>query len=724
MANGYTNFIKERYHLLRIYLGNKKSDEFYDIFIFCISCVFIAIAGLIWGSIYLINDTSMAFYLPYIYTICAFVNLLALILFENYLFFFLFQLILIMIIPTILSIILGGLMESGAVIMWSIMAPVSAVMCSSEKIAKWFFAGFLILFLIEGFHGVVFEWKIDTITPLLAKFMLIINILCPALVIVYLIIYNRKEAKYYFNKSDDLNLANEAKSAFLANMSHELRTPLNAIIGISELVLEEINESSDKSHQESISRICNAGKHLLNLVSNILDLSKIEAGKMDLLIEEVDLTVLSTEVKTISEPLAKKNNNRIIFEHLHDGVNSIRADFTKLKQIMLNLIGNACKFTSNGTIIVRIRANKSEDDRIYIDIADSGIGISEEQKEKIFGAFSQANAVTVKKFGGTGLGLAISKKFVELMSGSIEVTSAVGRGTTFTVTLPLEVTTKNKDEISSNSSIINKPDIGAAEKIQGSAKILIIEDDTMQRDKLQSYLQQAGYEIFVAKDGEEGLALATAHQPHIVLLDIFLPTMSGWEVLQKIKKDPKTWDIKVIMISMIEERNKAYIMGASDYLVKPFDPQQLFTVLSHYTADNPLMADLGNILIIDDDINSRVILKKALGKFKAQIYEAENGQAGFDALKANKINMIFLDLMMPVMNGFELLDKIKADEELAKIPIIINTSKDLTKEDYDKLSGSIVKIIHKGEKDLATLVSEIKNALEKMKASNLRISNH
>lgn len=715
MAEDHTNFIKERYNLLRIYLGNKKSDEFYNIFIFCISCVFIAIAGLVWGSIYLINDTSIAFYLPYIYTFCSFVNLLALVLFEEYLLFFLFQLLLILIIPTILSIILGGLMESGAVIMWSIMAPVSAVMCSSEKIAKWFFAGFLVLFLIEGFHGVIFEWKIDSITPILAKFMLIIDILCPALIIVYLIIYNRQEAKYYFHKSDDLNLANEAKSAFLANMSHELRTPLNAIIGISELVLEEINESSDKSHQESISRICNAGKHLLSLVSNILDLSKIEAGKMDLLIEDVDLGVLSTEIQTISEPLAKKNNNKIIFEHLHDGVNNIRADFTKLKQIMLNLIGNACKFTNNGTVIVRIRAMHSQADKIYIDIADSGIGISEEQKERLFGAFSQADAVTVRKFGGTGLGLAISKKFAELMGGNIEVTSVVGTGTTFTVILPRAITVKDSDKNESNSSVINKPEINNIEKIQGRAKILIIEDDTIQRDKLQTSLQQAGYEIFVAQDGEEGLKIAAKNQPHIVLLDIFLPKMSGWEVLQKIKKKPKTWDIKVIMISMIEERNKAYIMGASDYLVKPFDPQQLFTILSHYTGDNPLMADLGNILIIDDDADSRVILKKALGKFKAQIYEAENGQIGFDKLKTHKINMIFLDLMMPVMNGFEMLDKIKADDGFAKIPIIINTSKDLTTEDYDKLSGSIVKIIHKGEKDLATLIGEIKSALEKIK---------
>ncbi len=508
--------------------------------------------------------------------------------------------------------------------------------------------------------------------------------------------------------------ASRVKSSFVANMSHELRTPLNAIIGISELLLEEVSESEDKAYLEPLSRIYNAGKHLLGLISNILDLSKIEAGKMELFMEEGEIISIMQDIAVITEKKKKKNGNKIVFDY-QANIGNIKTDITKLKQIIINLIGNACKFTNNGTItvqIIEINSNQDSMSWIQINVQDTGIGIHDEQLSKLFGNFVQADSSTTKKFGGTGLGLAISKKFAEMMGGDITVTSEINKGTTFSIRLP-RYSSNHQDN---GFAAIPAKDINKATKSIEDFKVLVIEDNETERELIAKYLKSAGYKVSFADNGEEGLAMAEALHPDAILLDIFLPKINGWDVLQSIKKNPKTWDIKVIMISMIEEKNKGYLMGAADYLVKPFNQQKLLVTLSRYViGNNSGLQDLGKVLLVDDDSNARLILRGALEKFKAEIFEVENGQLAIEHISKDKPNLIFLDLMMPVMNGFEVVNILKQSPEWQDIPVIINTSKELDADEYAKLSGSIVKILHKGQKTIEGLCKEITGTLQDTK---------
>ncbi|PCJ29492.1 MAG: hypothetical protein COA94_01150 [Rickettsiales bacterium] len=497
-------------------------------------------------------------------------------------------------------------------------------------------------------------------------------------------------------------LANRAKSTFVANMSHELRTPLNAIIGLSELLVEELEEAKDKEYLEPMRRINSAGRHLLGLISDILDLSKIEAGKVELFIEEFSIKDILEEVRVIEDPIAKKNKDKLIFDYSKGDI-VIKNDITKVKQILVNLISNACKFTTDGNVTLTVLHDKKSD-RIQFIVKDTGIGVTKEQKAKIFSAFSQADSSTTKKFGGTGLGLSITKKICELMGGTISIGGESGKGTVFTVDLPVSiegVITKGTNE-GANAEVNVDAHISKIKSHQSKdLKILVIEDNDVERDLVSRYLVSAGYKVSIANNGEDGLKLASSPpMPDVIILDILLPGMNGWHVLKTLKSNPDTWGINVIVTTVLEEKNKGYTMGVSDYIVKPIDKKQLLGAISRYVLTNKLSNDdLGKVLIVDDDPDARNILKNMLTKYKVKFDEAVDGKKALESIKKSKPDLIILDLIMPVMDGFAVVDTLKTSKKWSDIPIIINTSKRLDEEDRKKLDGGVINILQKTKQD-------------------------
>ncbi|HLQ76546.1 MAG TPA: ATP-binding protein, partial [Terriglobia bacterium] len=377
--------------------------------------------------------------------------------------------------------------------------------------------------------------------------------------------------------------ANRAKSAFLANMSHELRTPLNAIIGYSEMLEEESQDSGRTENVRDLQRIQAAGKHLLSLINDVLDLSKIEAGKMGLHIETFDVEPMVEEIVTTLKPAAEKNSNKIRI-HLPDGIGSMRADITKVRQILFNLLSNACKFTDHGQIDLKIqRRTENGQEWIRFAVVDTGIGITAEQQWNLFQEFAQADGSIARKYGGTGLGLAISSRFVEMMHGHIGVESQSGQGSTFTVDIPalaaMEAVEGSPQE--SDISIVNS-DIET-----DSTTILVIDDDAGVRDLMSRYLTKLNFNVVAASSGEEGLRLAKQIRPQIITLDVVMPGLNGWHVLSHLKAEPDLASIPVIMVTIVDNEVMGVDLGASNYMVKPIDRERLALVLEKYRVRSP-----------------------------------------------------------------------------------------------------------------------------------------
>ncbi len=484
--------------------------------------------------------------------------------------------------------------------------------------------------------------------------------------------------------------ASQAKGTFLANMSHELRTPLNAVIGLSEMLFEDAKEKKDESLVEPLQRINRAGKHLLDLINSILDLSKIEAGKIELVLEEFDIKMMMNDIKILSEPLAAKKANQLVLT-VDDALGKMVADSVKVKQIIINLISNACKFTEKGQVKISARKEK---DMIVFEVSDTGIGMTPDQLSNLFQAFTQGDATTTRKYGGTGLGLTISKKLCELMGGRITVVSEVEKGTTFTVAIPLIV---QKHEVSSaalvsglSSKQLSQFTVQASDK---NKKILIIDDDDTSRAIIVRFLKEQGYETLEAKSGEEGVQLARSAAPGIVILEIALTgAITGWDVIALLKGFPETKDIIIIVISIMDEKNKGYSLGAVDYLVKPIERKVLLDTVEKFRKG---ATGLSKVLVVDDEEDTRVFFRSVLEKSNWIVTEAKNGKEAIDQLKQMQPDVILLDLMMPVMDGFDFLDYLRKTPHWLSIPVLVVTAKVLTPEDRERLSGKVFQIIQK-----------------------------
>lgn len=493
---------------------------------------------------------------------------------------------------------------------------------------------------------------------------------------------------------DEAQAANNAKSRFLANMSHELRTPLNAIIGYAEMLQEEADEEGLDDFTTDLSKIQAAGRHLLGLINDILDISKIEAGRMDLYWEHAQLETLLTEVISTIRPLIEKNENALAVD-LHGDLGTIRTDVTKLRQVLFNLLSNAAKFTERGEISLRVaRQSIAGEDWLVYEVTDSGVGMSEAQIEHLFQPFTQADASTTRKFGGTGLGLAISRRFCEMMGGGISVRSRPSQGSTFEVRLPavpLELE-QIDDELGSGAEI---------------PTVLVVDDDETARDLLRRFLEKEGYAVTLARDGREALSLVADRRPSVITLDVMMPGMDGWAVLSHLKSDPDLATIPVVMVTIVQDFNMGYALGASDFVRKPIEKQRLLGVLRKYTGP----VERGHALVVEDDLESRTVLRRMLEREGWSVTEARHGKDGLSALRDRIPSIVFLDLMMPEMDGFEFLEHVKREPLWSQLPIVVVTAKDLTNEDRDRLSGNVARVMQKGEYTREALLDELRRLI-------------
>jgi len=388
---------------------------------------------------------------------------------------------------------------------------------------------------------------------------------------------------------DAAEAANRAKSAFLANMSHELRTPLNAIIGYSEMLEEDASAAGNAAFVSDLQKIRSAGKHLLGLINDVLDLSKVEAGKMKLYLETFDVAAVVEEVVSTAQPLMEKNGNRLEVR-CAPGVGQLREDVTKVRQVLLNLLANAGKFTEKGTVALEVtRENDVAGTGVVVRVRDMGIGMTPEQLGRLFQGFTQADGSTQRKYGGTGLGLALSRKFCLMMGGDINATSEPGKGSTFTMRLPGDVENVDGEATSIHVSLKKRISqmvrpLAAAPPAAGPRRMLVIDDDPSVCELMTRLCGKEGYEVVTAANGEEGLKLARQKRPHLITLDVMMPGMDGWAVLKTLKADPQLSSIPVVMITIADDRQRGLALGAADYLVKPVDRNRLADVLEVHGA--------------------------------------------------------------------------------------------------------------------------------------------
>ena len=507
--------------------------------------------------------------------------------------------------------------------------------------------------------------------------------------------------------------ANRAKSQFLANMSHELRTPLNAVIGITEMLKEDAEEFGQEDFVEPLERISRAGKHLLNLINEILDLSKIEAGKLEFHLEDFDIPGLVRDVATTVQSLAEKNGNQLVVR-CPDDLGGMHADLTRTRQIVLNLLSNACKFTENGEVSIDVRVESDDaGEQMILEVSDTGIGMTPAQMENLFEEFSQADSSTTRRYGGTGLGLAISRRLARMMGGDIEVTSAAGEGSTFKAWLPRTAVLRG---LTGDGQIDATPVDEPPRRMPGTGdgnRVLVVDDDHTARELMRRLLAKEGFDVITASDGEEGLEMARRFEPSVITLDVMMPKVDGWDVLKELKADPALADIPVIMVTMLDESDRGYSMGAADYMTKPVDRQRMKLLLDKYRS----RVKEPRVLLVEDDEATRAMMCGFLGGDGWRVYEAENGRVALDLIDEAAPHLILLDLMMPEMDGFEFLEALRHQPNRQGAPIVVITAADLSEEDHRRLNGGVEYVLQKSSLNRVQLLAEIRELVTKYVAN-------
>jgi signal transduction histidine kinase/DNA-binding response OmpR family regulator len=483
--------------------------------------------------------------------------------------------------------------------------------------------------------------------------------------------------------------ANLTKSRFLSSMSHELRTPLNAIIGYDEKLLEEASDRGLDAMVSDLTKILSAARHLLSVINDVLDLSKIEAGRMELFPETISLAGLAREVVTTIQPLiAAKGNTLEVLMPEEPG--TLHADPMRVKQCLLNLLSNASKFTEGGRVTLAVsREGGNGREEVVLSVRDTGIGMTAEQTAKLFQPFVQADGSTTRLYGGTGLGLAITRRFCRMMGGDVHVESEPGRGSAFALRLPAHAAGSDAHLPAREAPAPPRAAVGAEAAF--AATVLVVDDDAVARDLLVRTLRRDGFRVATATGGEEGLRLARVLRPDVITLDVMMPGLDGWAVLARLKGDPALAAIPVVMVTIIDDRSQGFSLGAADYLTKPVDRERLRAVLSRFKRE-----DRSPVLVVDDDPAAREMLRRLVESEGLAVVEAENGVAALGRVAERRPLLVLLDLMMPVMDGFTFLEALRARDGYDELPVVVVTAMELSREDRARLNGHVSQILGKG----------------------------
>jgi signal transduction histidine kinase/CheY-like chemotaxis protein/HAMP domain-containing protein len=495
-------------------------------------------------------------------------------------------------------------------------------------------------------------------------------------------------------KSRQLELASQHKSQFVASMSHELRTPLNAIIGLTEMMVTNGARFGTEKAAEPLKRVHRAGQHLLGLINQVLDLSKIEAGKLELNPESVSLAPLIDEVIGTARQLAQQNKNNLVVE-AQEKLGALTVDPMRLRQILLNLLSNACKFTTQGEVKLRVR--KVADGRNWVEfaVADTGIGMTAEQQAKLFEEFTQADSSTARRYGGTGLGLAITRKLARMMGGDVTVASEPGKGSVFAVRLPA-----GSDPVAKAATNGSRP--------PSNDCVLVVDDDATARELIAEQLKAEGFSVVTAAGGLEGLKLAKDLRPIAITLDVMMPDLDGWSVLAALRQDADLAEIPVIMITILDEHRRGVALGAAGYLTKPIDRERLHRMVSRFRAS----ARPTRVLLVDDDKDQRERLRGWLEGEQWAVQESGNGREALTRLQADKPDVILLDLMMPEMDGFAVVAALQKEPRWRDIPVIVITARDLDAKDRERLNSGVQSVLVKETFRPAELVERIRRLVQ------------
>ncbi len=511
---------------------------------------------------------------------------------------------------------------------------------------------------------------------------------------------------------DEAEAATKAKSQFLANMSHELRTPMNAIIGFTRLVMRRGQEVLPAKQYTNLEKILISAEHLLSLINSVLDLSKIEAGQMEIHATEFAVEPLLDMALRTVEPMVKTDRVRLM-KTVEPDLPSIRSDQDKLKQILINLLSNAAKFTEEGAVTISARRKNGG---VAIAVADTGIGIPEDKIALIFEEFRQADSSTTREYGGTGLGLSITRHLARLLGGDITVESTAGVGSIFTIAVPLDCPVGEATAPAVTSKELaaaqTEPAIGEAVPRHGRTgeggngrTVLVIDDDPNAIYLLRENLADGGYQVVGATSSDDGLRKARDLRPDAISLDILMPDKDGWQVLKELKADPLTRDIPIIILSIVDEKTRAYRMGAFDYLVKPVDRDTILASLHRITTDR------GRILVVDDDSTVVDLVRQLLQDEPFEIGWAADGEQALAAIERGRPDVMLLDLMMPGLDGFGLIERMQDDARLRALPIVVLTAKTLTRKEQALLHKRGLKVIEKSGLDRDVLLEEVHKVL-------------